>query len=62
MLGGFHSFGPGGYAETPLANVLPVEMERTGPATVDEKPPRGRALERTVADAADAAGACGTSS
>ncbi len=28
MLGGFHSFGPGGYAETPLANVLPVRMNR----------------------------------
>ncbi len=28
MLGGFHSFGPGGYAATPLAKVLPVEMNR----------------------------------
>jgi len=27
MLGGFHSFGPGGYAKTPLADVLPVEMD-----------------------------------
>jgi uncharacterized membrane protein len=27
MLGGFHSFGPGGYADTPLANVLPVAMD-----------------------------------
>ncbi len=26
MLGGFHSFGPGGYATTPLAKVLPVIM------------------------------------
>jgi len=26
MLGGGHSFGPGGYATTPLADVLPVEM------------------------------------
>ena len=26
MLGGFHTFGPGGYARTPLADVLPVEM------------------------------------
>ncbi len=26
MLGGFHSFGPGGYAKTPLAEVLPVKM------------------------------------
>lgn len=28
MLGGFHSFGPGGYADTPLATVLPIEMNR----------------------------------
>ena len=28
MLGGFHSFGPGGYAETPLAGVLPIRMNR----------------------------------
>ncbi len=28
MLGGFHSFGPGGYATTPLAQVLPVGMDR----------------------------------
>lgn len=28
MLGGFHSFGPGGYAQTPLADVLPIRMER----------------------------------
>ena len=28
MLGGLHSFGPGGYAETPLAKVLPVRMDR----------------------------------
>ncbi|NQT38400.1 MAG: hypothetical protein HQ581_12965 [Planctomycetes bacterium] len=26
MLGGFHSFGPGGYYKTPLAGVLPVRM------------------------------------
>jgi uncharacterized membrane protein len=26
MLGGFHSFGPGGYATTPLADVLPIRM------------------------------------
>lgn len=27
MLGGYHSFGPGGYASTPLATVLPVRMD-----------------------------------
>ncbi len=28
MMGGYHSFGPGGYAETPLEEVLPVRMAR----------------------------------
>jgi hypothetical protein len=28
MLGGFQTFGPGGYDETPLAKVLPVGMDR----------------------------------
>ncbi len=28
MLGGFHSFGPGGYAQTSLADALPVTMDR----------------------------------
>ena len=28
MIGGVHSFGPGGYAETPLKEVLPVKMNR----------------------------------
>lgn len=28
MLGGFNSFGPGGYRDTPLADVLPVELGR----------------------------------
>ena len=27
MLGGFHTFGPGGYQDTPLAALLPVEMD-----------------------------------
>jgi uncharacterized membrane protein len=27
MLGGLHSFGPGGYAETPLADLLPIRMD-----------------------------------
>ncbi|MCH8849792.1 MAG: hypothetical protein IIC89_03090, partial [Chloroflexi bacterium] len=27
MLGGFHTFGPGGYAQTPLVGLLPVEMD-----------------------------------
>jgi uncharacterized membrane protein len=28
MLGGYHSFGAGGYQNTPLANVLPITMDR----------------------------------
>ena len=28
MIGGTHSFGPGGYANTPLADVLPIEMKK----------------------------------
>ncbi len=27
-IGGYHSFGPGGYRTTPLAEVLPIEMDR----------------------------------
>ena len=36
MLGGFQSFGAGGYAETPLAKVLPVVMNR-----LERQPPTG---------------------
>ncbi len=36
MLGGFHSFGPGGYASTPLSGVLPVEMDRFERQPLDE--------------------------
>jgi len=36
MLGGSHSFGPGGYAETPLARVLPVSMDRLERQNVDD--------------------------
>lgn len=28
LLGGYHSFGPGGYRETPLADVMPILMAR----------------------------------
>jgi uncharacterized membrane protein len=36
MLGGFQSFGPGGYGETPLAKVLPVGMDRLDRQQPDE--------------------------
>ena len=29
MIGGYHSFGPGGFRDTPLADVLPIDI---GPA------------------------------
>jgi hypothetical protein len=36
MLGGFQSFGAGGYDETPLKNVLPVGMDRLERQQLDE--------------------------
>ena len=39
MMGGFRSFGPGGYAETTLAEVLPVAMNPTDLQTGDEISP-----------------------
>jgi len=36
MLGGFHSFAPGGYFDTPLAKVLPVVMDRLDRQNFDE--------------------------
>jgi uncharacterized membrane protein len=35
MLGGFHAFGAGGYAETPLKDVAPIEMNRLERQPVD---------------------------
>jgi uncharacterized membrane protein len=35
MIGGFYSFGPGGYASTPLARVLPVEMDERERESLD---------------------------
>ena len=28
LLGGYHSFGPGGYGDSPLADVLPIQIDR----------------------------------
>jgi len=36
MLGGYHSFGPGGYGKTPLADVLPVQSGPRGVGQVDQ--------------------------
>ena len=38
MLGGFHSFGPGGYTDTPLAKVLPVSTNRLERQSFDSPP------------------------
>ncbi len=38
MLGGLFSFGPGGYADTPLAKVLPVSTDRLERQPFDEPP------------------------
>jgi hypothetical protein len=40
MLGGFHTFGAGGYFNTPLSNVLPIVMDRLDRQNPDE-PIRG---------------------
>lgn len=37
MLGGLHSFGPGGYGETPLAEALPIEFNRLERQNFGEK-------------------------
>ena len=36
MLGGFHTYGPGGYYDTALADVLPVVMDRLERQRLDE--------------------------
>lgn len=37
MLGGLHSFGPGGYGATPLADVLPIRFDRLERQNFNEK-------------------------
>jgi hypothetical protein len=39
MYGGRRSFGPGGYAETPLADLMPIDMLRTETQTGDDIDP-----------------------
>ncbi len=46
MLGGLHSFGPGGYAETPLNAVLPVEMHRLDRQALDAEPRKDVQIDR----------------
>ncbi|MBM4092755.1 MAG: hypothetical protein FJ276_25610 [Planctomycetes bacterium] len=36
VLGGYHSFDPGGYYDTPLADVLPIEMNRLARQEFDQ--------------------------
>ncbi|SMP78436.1 Uncharacterized membrane protein [Neorhodopirellula lusitana] len=51
-LGGEHAYGPGGYADSPLAGVLPIRMDGS---TV--QPPGGRPAGRSEPDAAGRSGA-----
>ena len=50
MLGGYQSFGPGGYDATPLAPLLPVEMSRFDRQPPDEPIRRRGALARSAED------------
>lgn len=45
MTGGFHSFGPGGYADTPLADLLPVVMHASELQSGDEGDPSLQLVE-----------------
>ena len=56
MLGGFHSFGPGALLETPLADVLPVVMDRLDRQGLDDPMRERPALARPAGDAADGLG------
>ena len=42
MIGGHHSFGPGGYADTPLADLLPVAMRPSDTVPDEEIDPASR--------------------
>ncbi len=57
MLGGFQTFGPGGYESTPLSKVLPVGMDRLERQQPDEPVRTDLHWPGPLADAADAAGA-----
>ncbi len=48
MLGGFHSFGAGGYAETPLAALLPISMQAIEHLQPGESPAKGQHLEKSL--------------
>jgi uncharacterized membrane protein len=44
MIGGFNSFGPGGYYSTPLADVLPIRMGRFEDQSLDPQVPISKDL------------------
>ncbi len=50
MIGGYSSFGAGGYQETPLAKVLPIEMGRLERQSVDIRTPISPDLHLEAAD------------
>lgn len=45
MYGGYHSFGPGGYSQTALADVLPIEMNRF---EIEPDPTKAERRERHI--------------
>ncbi|WP_146510471.1 glutamine amidotransferase [Thalassoglobus neptunius] len=47
MIGGLHNFGAGGYADTPLATLLPVKMSPDEKIRIDQENPDGH-LQREV--------------
>ena len=52
MTGGYHSFGPGGFRETPLADVLPIDIGPAQRQSFDEPLRDRRAAPRPAANAA----------
>ena len=48
MLGGFHSFAPGGYGETPLAKLLPLVDGQARTPALRRADPQGFALRRAA--------------
>jgi hypothetical protein len=48
MMGGARSFGPGGYGETPLAAVIPIQIDRLERQPLDSPPSRDLHLDRPL--------------
>ncbi len=57
LLGGFNSYGPGGFAESPLASVIPVRMDRLERQNPDDAPASDLHIDQYVKVVPTAAGA-----